>query len=97
MLARMQPQDIIAQAERLPGPQRLQVIEQLLNSLTPADTRIRLLLSDLWSLVRQRLEDAIDAEIARQRLAELERDPGQLVTGEELQRELAEIEKRHGG
>ncbi len=40
---------------------------------------------------QQKAEDEIDAAIARKRLAEIERDPGQLVRGEDLADELADI------
>ena len=39
----------------------------------------------------QATEDEIDAAIARKRLAEIERDPTQLVRGNELEEQLAEI------
>ena len=40
---------------------------------------------------QQNAEDEIDAAIVRKRLAEIERDPEQLVRGEELADELADI------
>ena len=40
---------------------------------------------------QQNAEDEIDAAIARKRIAEIERDPEQLVRGEELADELADI------
>ena len=40
---------------------------------------------------REFAEDEIDAEIALAALAEIERDPSQVVGGEELERKLREI------
>ena len=40
---------------------------------------------------RELSEDDIDAEIALAALAEIERDPSQVVCGEELERKLREI------
>ena len=40
---------------------------------------------------RELAEDEIDAEIALAALAEIERDPSQVVGGEELERKLREI------
>ena len=40
---------------------------------------------------RERAEDEIDAEIALAALANIERDPGQIVSGEELTEALEEI------
>ena len=40
---------------------------------------------------REPAEDEIDAEIAQAALAEIERDPSQVVGGEELERKLREI------
>ena len=43
---------------------------------------------------RRAAEDAIDAEIARSRIAAIKSDPGQLLSGEELQDALREIMAR---
>lgn len=40
---------------------------------------------------REVAEDEIDAEIALAALAEIERDPSQVVAGEELERKLREM------